>query len=95
MYQWDPDKAASNFAKHGVSFQEASTAFEYAPMTHRDDIRQDYGEPRSISIGFSSSQRFLTIVWTERGDATRIISARLSSKEEREAYAQDHNTSLG
>ncbi|MEM1104925.1 MAG: BrnT family toxin [Pseudomonadota bacterium] len=92
MFEWDAEKAAINFEKHGVGFEEASTAFEYAPITQRADDRRDYGEKRFISIGFSASRRFLTIVWTERGDNKRIISARPASREERETYAQDHNT---
>ncbi len=95
MFEWDDEKATANFEKHGVSFEEAATAFEYAPMSHRVDDRRNYGELRFVSIGFSAGRRFVTIVWTERGDAKRNISARPASKEEREIYAQDNNTSLG
>jgi uncharacterized DUF497 family protein len=95
LYEWDLEKAATNLEKHGVTFEEAASAFEYAPMTDRLDDRRDHGEMRIISIGFSAERRFLTIVWTDRDGVRRIISARPASTEERKVYAQDHDISLG
>lgn len=95
MYEWDDEKAAANFDKHGVSFEEAATAFSFRPMLNRDDDRRDYGERRIVGIAISRAMRFLTIVWTPRGENTRIISARRASREEQETYVRHFDIDLG
>lgn len=88
MYEWDDEKAAANLDKHGVSFQEAASAAEDAPLFLGEDNRRDYGERRFLSIGISRMDRIVTWVWTRRNGKTRLISARLASRRERQIYAQ-------
>lgn len=86
MFEWDTDKAASNFLKHGVSFEEAATVFEDVfAMTVNDSTHSD-GENRLVTMGISRVSRLLLVVNTERGDNIRIISARPSSSAERRFY---------
>jgi uncharacterized DUF497 family protein len=85
-FEWDPDKAASNAAKHGVSFEEAATVFgDPLSLTAYDpDHSQD--EDRFITMGSSVDNRLLLVSHTDREDRIRIISARLATRRERKAY---------
>ncbi len=87
-FEWDDRKAASNEIKHGISFDEAADAFSdpYARVIPDPD-HSDY-EERFILIGMSLSARVLTVCHCERNSGTsiRIISARKSTRTEREAY---------
>lgn len=86
MFEWDSDKAASNLAKHGVSFEEAATVFEDVfALTVEDSAHSDI-ESRLVTIGISNVSRLLLVVNTERGDNIRIISARPPSSAERRFY---------
>lgn len=87
-FEWDPAKSASNVRKHGVSFEEAQTAFsdDYALMV--DDPEHSLDEARFILLGLSASLRMLVVVHvlrTERG-AIRLISARQATRSERATY---------
>jgi uncharacterized protein len=86
-YEWDPNKERSNIAKHGVSFTLAQRIFE-GPVVTLDDVRFDYGEIRSITIGQVDGVVMLTVVHTDRAGRTRIISARPASRKERMRYEQ-------
>lgn len=84
-FEWDEEKAASNYAKHGVSFDAAIKVFRDPFAIEKSDDRQDYGEERLILTGMADSL-LLTVVYTERGEKTRIISARRVTKHERDDY---------
>ena len=84
-FEWDDDKAAKNLLKHGISFPQAISAFRDTFAVEYPDDRRDYGEDRFIHIGMANGQ-LLTIVFTERADRTRLISARRSTKYEEELY---------
>ena len=74
-FEWDNRKAALNLARHGVSFQVATAVFADPNMLEFDATRPQDGEVRSKAIGLIGL-RLHTVVFTMRGDATRIISAR-------------------
>lgn len=85
-YAWDPRKADANLRKHGVSFEEAATAFgDPLSLTTRDPDHS-LDEERFILIGRSSSQLLVVVVHVERDDIIRIISARPASRRERVLY---------
>jgi hypothetical protein len=86
IFEWDPQKAKSNLKKHGVSFEEASTAFQDILSLTIDDPLHSIDEERVVLIGMSNKNRLLVVVHTEREDNIRIISARKATKEERESY---------
>jgi uncharacterized protein len=84
-YEWDPDKAESNFRKHGVLFPEARTVFDDPLMLMLEDEAHSQGEQRCRAIGRSVDHRLLVVVHTERADVVRIISAREATRRERKA----------
>ena len=74
-FEWDEAKAESNLAKHGVGFHEARSVFrDLWAVTVLD--RRASGEDRFITLGLSSQGRILVVVYTERDDRVRLISAR-------------------
>ncbi len=83
-FEWDAQKARSNVEKHGVTFEEAAEAF-FDPFYQEGDASVD-DEQRSFIIGYSSSQCLLLVIHTERGERTRIISARVATRVERKLY---------
>lgn len=88
-FEWDQAKNQANLVKHGISFDEACLIFEGRTLTRVDD-RFDYGETRHISIGVIRDIVAVVVVHTERSGVTRIISARLAGREEREVYNDHH-----
>lgn len=87
-FEWDPDKAEANERKHGVSFIEAATVFGDPLARTRTDPRHSIGEQRWVTLGQSRQMRMLVVSHTERGEAIRIISARLATPRERRTYAE-------
>jgi uncharacterized DUF497 family protein len=90
VFCWDERKSRENRRKHGVSFEEASTAFadENARLKHDPDHSQD--EDRFILLGFSAKVRLLVVahVYGQDGKQIRIISARKATRNERKQYGQ-------
>jgi len=87
-FQWDENKARTNLVKHGVSFTEATTVFGDPLSVTIPDPAHSQAEDRFIILGLSHQQRLLVVVFTERGDTIRIISARRSSRRERRDYEE-------
>ena len=87
-FSWDDRKERENQRKHGVSFEEATTAFadENARLKHDPDHSQD--EDRFVLLGFSAKLRLLVVVHAYRQDdkEIRIISARKAVPKERKQY---------
>jgi len=87
-FEWDDNKADSNFKKHGVRFSEAVTVWtdESALEMHDPDHSDD--EDRWIRLGYSNQTRILVVVFCEKveGKLTRIISARKANKDEEKEY---------
>jgi uncharacterized DUF497 family protein len=86
-FAWDGSKATANLLKHGVSFEEAVTAF-YDPLS-RTIVDPDHtSEDVRLLIGLSSRGRLLVIAHADLGDQIRIISARLATRRERWTYEE-------
>lgn len=86
FFEWDQHKAKSNMDKHGVSFEEAATAFGDTLSFTIPGSEHSSGEYRFILLGLSSNDRHLVVAHIERDDNIRIISARPASKHELKAY---------
>jgi uncharacterized DUF497 family protein len=84
-FEWDDAKAAENLRAHRVSFEEATLAIADPFGTEWVDTREAYGEERVVVVGLSQGQ-LLTVVYTERGERLRIISARKATKHEQDDY---------
>ena len=89
VFQWDPAKAAINRTKHGLSFDEAASAFGDPLGRIVEDPRHSYGERRFALVGHTKAGRLVVVMFTERGQAIRIISARHATRQEREDYEKD------
>ena len=83
--EWDPNKAAINLQKHDVRFSDAeSVLFDPNALSFEDTTAQ--GEPRFIAIGMDHLWRLLVVVYTDRGNRVRLISARSATRSERQKY---------
>lgn len=86
QFEWDPEKAATNIAKHGVSFDEASSVFGDSLATTIPDPDHSANEQRFLTTGLSSQQRTVIVWHVDRGTVVRIIGARLATPWERRIY---------
>lgn len=83
--EFDPEKAKSNFKKHGVSFAHAEQALrDLMALTIEDPDAED--EQRFITLGADALGRVLVVVHTLREERSRLISARKASPEEARNY---------
>lgn len=84
-FEWGEAKAESNLRKHGVDFADAVRVFDDAFADYRFDVDAGYGEQRMVVVGVAKSA-LLTVVYTERGERIRLISARKATKHEQREY---------
>jgi len=92
-FEWDTEKERENIRNHGVNFTDASEAFrDYFRVERRDDDSSDH-EERYQTMGYYHD--ILFVVYTERGSAVRIISARLAEPFERRIYNANSETLTG
>ena len=83
--QYDPKKGAANLKTHGVSFEEAEAVL-FDPLAFAIEDPDAVGEQRFVRIGRGGSGHLVVVVYTERGDAFRLISARRPTRKERKSY---------
>jgi uncharacterized protein len=88
-FEWDSRKARSNFSKHGVSFETASTVFGDHVSLTIPDPDHSITERRYITIGRAFNGKLIVVVHTERRDNIRIISARRASRRERNFFEEE------
>jgi len=94
-FEWDRSKATSNVKKHRVSFDEAGTVF-YDPLAATfEDPDHSQEESRLVTVGYSARGRLLVVSHVERGDATRVISARRASVRERKRHEAEEPGAAG
>jgi uncharacterized DUF497 family protein len=88
-FEWDARKAKGNLRKHGGSCDEARTVFgdRFSKPIH-DPLHSDE-EDRFVIIGESHRERLLVVVFTERGERIRILSARAASRSERIEHEEE------
>jgi uncharacterized DUF497 family protein len=86
VFEWDEAKSERNRIERGFDFAFAALIFE-GNTIEREDTRRDYGEVRVVAIGQVLGIT-LTVVFTPRDDALRIISARRANRRERRVYEQ-------
>jgi hypothetical protein len=86
LFEWDEEKDKTNEKKHGISFHEATSAFSDSySLTIHDPLHSE-NEDRFIIIGYSMKNRLVVVVYSERGNKIRIISARKATRKERLQY---------
>jgi uncharacterized DUF497 family protein len=80
-FEWDEDKHHRNCSERGFGFDFAALIFA-GPVIEKRDHRRDYGELRILALGEAEGV-VLAVIYTDREDVRRIISARRASKKER------------
>lgn len=88
-FEWDEPKAARNLRVHRVSFEQAAAVFRDLFAIEEIDMRMEYGEERSTLLGLCG-EVVLLVVFTERGDRIRIISARRAQRHEHDRYYREN-----
>lgn len=83
-YEWDEAKNRKNFAKHGLSFEDAEHVFS-GPCVTFEDNRFAYGEDRLVTLGLLAG-RLIVIAHAPRDEGTRIISMRKGNRREQKIY---------
>ena len=84
-FKHDSAKAAANLKKHGVSFADAEGVLE-DPLAVTVEDPDAEGEQRFVTVGLGNAGELLVVVWTERDDDYRPISARRPTRTERKGY---------
>lgn len=92
-YEWDEQKRQINIKKYGIDFLDVEQVFDGDTVTLPDE-RFDYGENRFILIGILK-RTVIVLVYAERGENIRIISARKATKNERIYYFRQISNGLG
>jgi uncharacterized protein len=83
-FEWDENKRLANLAKHGIDLDDVDAVFA-DPDGYDGASAGEHGERRFVRIG-KLAGLIVTVVYTTRGDATRIISARVARRSERARY---------
>ena len=87
-FEWDENKAESNFLKHDITFEEAVTVFADPYLLFTEDSKHSQHEEREWAIGEAENGSLIVIIFTMRDDKIRIISARKATKTERKRYEE-------
>ena len=82
---FDPNKAATNYRKHGIRFYDAEPVL-FDPLALTREDKDADGKQRFVSIGVDAIGRVLVVVFMYRGEGIRLISARPATAKERECY---------
>jgi len=89
VFEWDPEKDKKNQKIHGITFSTAKFVFNDAERWERFDSSHSENEDRWQTIGLVD--KVLFVVYTEQGETTRIISARIADENERKVYNGERN----
>jgi uncharacterized DUF497 family protein len=86
MPTWDERKRLRNLELHGLDFIGAEAIWDHFTIT-REDIRENYGEPRWVTLGVLGGD-VVVLVHTDRGDDIRYISLRRADRYETQHYTE-------
>lgn len=86
QFEWDSTKAEVNERKHGLSFDEAATAFSDPLSLTIPDPDHSEGEERFLLLGITARGNLVVVSHVERGATLRLISARRADARERRDY---------
>jgi len=89
-FEWDAKKAEANRRKHGVTFEEASSAFADESALVIPDPDHSDEEDRFVLLGLSAKLRLLVVIhcYRERDEVIRLISARKATRQESAQYSR-------
>jgi uncharacterized protein len=89
QFDWDPEKASVNLAKHGISFETALQVFDDPLFLTFADLDHSFQERRFLIMGELPDGRLLVVSYTDRDPQTRLISARFATRQERKTYESE------
>lgn len=92
LIEWDDQKNEINKRKHGISFESAALVFSDENYIELYDVDNSVDEDRYIALG--KVEDILFVVYTERKERIRLISARLATKQERSFYYDSKHKSI-
>lgn len=84
IFEWDEEKNKINMEKHGIDFETAMLVFNDLQRIEIYDVEHSVEEDRYNTIGMVNDVLF--VVYTERKNNIRLISARVATKLERSIY---------
>ena len=84
LFEWDDEKAALNFTKHGITFDTAAKVFSDPYLLEEYDEEHSFDEDRWKVIGMVDDVLF--VIYTDRDEKIRLISAREATEQERRRY---------
>ena len=91
-FEWDGSKDRDNRRKHGVTFNDAKTAFQDGVGRLIPDPNHSVEEVRFILLGMSTRHGLLVVCHSEpEADTVRVISARRAGPHERRQYEEFHD----
>ena len=85
-FEWDRRKAVLNIKKHGMSFEDAATAFGDPLSVTIHDPKHSDDEDRFLLLGETQDKKLVVVAHTDRKDTIRLINARPATRQEREDY---------
>jgi uncharacterized DUF497 family protein len=85
-FEWDRRKAVLNIKKHGVSFEDAATAFGDPLSVTIHDPKHSDDEDRFLLLGETQDKKLVVVAHTDRKDTIRLINARPATRQERKDY---------
>ena len=89
-FEWDSNKNVWNIQKHGIDFRDAVEVFSDERAVLRYDVAHSEEEERFLIVGMLRGVIITAIVFTDRGNITRLISARKATQEEVLDYEQNY-----
>ena len=87
-FEWDAEKSVANLSKHGIDFQTATTLWEDSDLIVFSSVYPD--EERFLAVG-RIGDPIWTAIFTERGEAIRLISVRRSPHDEKRIYEENQS----
>jgi uncharacterized protein len=87
VFEWDENKRRSNVTKHGIDFEDAKQVFNDPAAFTRLSPRR-VSERRYVTVGLMKGV-LVAVIFTRRGDALRVISARAARRSERRMYGAE------
>ncbi len=88
VFEWDSDKADKVLKSHNVMMQEACSVFFDNSVAIVEDDRADYGEERCLAVGLSNQGRLLSVVWVQRKQNFRLITAFKATNWHKKLYTE-------
>lgn len=85
-FEWHDDKFALVYHKRGITLEEVASVFFDDCCIEKEDFGE-YDEQRILTIGMSEKGRLLVVVWTQKDDVIRVITAFFPSKHQEKEYA--------